>query len=91
MRVAPCTIISAYGLASADASSIVVSDAGGDGEARARVLFEGAPLGILGTLLPGGDRGARIHGAIDYVLAADENVLRVRVEFTPNEIGRAHV
>jgi len=74
----------AFDLASANATAMVVSDAGGDANASARVLFEGAPLGILGTLLPGGDRGARLHGAINYELAADENVLRVRVELTPD-------
>jgi len=74
----------AFDLGSASATRVVVSDAGGDGEASARVLFDGSPLGILGTLLPGGDRGVRLHGAVDYTLAGDEGVLRVHVEVTPN-------
>lgn len=77
--------VAALDLVGAEPTEIVVTDAGGDGDAVVRVLFRPAPLGILGALIPGADRGVRALGAIDYVLRADSDVLEVRVTVTPEE------
>ena len=68
-----------FDYATARVSDIVVTDAGDDAEARVTVLFEAAPLGLLDTVAPGLSRARPLRGAIDYTLAADADVLRVRV------------
>lgn len=77
----------AFDLAGATPSAVVVTDAGGDGTAAVRVLFEAGPIGMLGALLPGADRGRPVQGAIDYVLSADDDALRVRVHVIPNGVS----
>ena len=81
-------LVPLFDLASLAPSEIVVVDAGGSGEARVRVLFDAAPLGLLETVVPGLGGPGEVRGQLDYVLAADERVLRVEVSLTTRE-GRA--
>lgn len=72
-------------LSAARPEAIVVTDAGGDGDARVRVLFQSAPIGLLVAAAPGVARAIRGRGAIDYELRADEDVLRVTLSMTTQE------
>ena len=74
-----------FDLASIRPSAIEVIDAGGDGEARVRVLFEDAPIGLVQTVIPGLVRNLRLRGRIDYVLRADEQALRLELGLTTAE------
>ncbi len=72
-----------FDFASMTPSAIEVVDAGGEsGEARVRVLFDDAPIGLLDTVAPGLAPIGRVRGRLDYVLAADADALRVEVEIT---------
>jgi len=75
-------ILPLFDLSSIAPSAVVVVDSGGDGDARVRVLFEDAPLGLLETVVPGLARSANVRGQIDYVLRADEPFLRIEVSTT---------
>lgn len=71
-----------FDYATARVSDVVVTDAGDDAEARVTVLFEAAPLGLLDAVAPGLSRARPLRGTIDYILAGDADVLRVRVSFS---------
>jgi hypothetical protein len=72
-----------FGFVSITPSAIEVVDAGGDGEARVRVLFEDAPLGLVESVFPGLANRVDLRGQLDYVLRADEDVLRLEMDLTP--------
>lgn len=65
-------------------SEIAIVDAGGDDEARVRVLFEDAPIGLVETVVPGLARPVRARGRLDYVLRAGESALRLEIALTPS-------
>ncbi|MAT24179.1 MAG: hypothetical protein CMN29_04290 [Sandaracinus sp.] len=81
-------------LNAARATDVQIIDAGGPGEpARVRVLYELDELGLIAAVL--GSGVARVppgYGAIDYELAPDEPVLRVRIRLAaaegPRVVGR---
>lgn len=75
-------ILPLFDLSSIAPTAVVVIDAGGDAEARVRVLFEDAPLGLLQTVVPGLARPSNVRGQIDYVLRADEPFLRIEISTT---------
>jgi hypothetical protein len=66
-------------------SSIVITDAGGDGDARVRVIFDLESVGLITAALGVELEPTRGRGAIDYELRADEDVLRVTVQVTTRE------
>lgn len=70
-----------FDLASMGPSAIEVITAGGE-EARVRVLFEAAPIGLIDTVLPAGGRPVRLRGQLDYVLRADEDALEIEMALT---------
>lgn len=79
-----------FDLASMAPSAIEVVDAGGDEEARVRVLFADAPIGLLETVIPGLASAVRLRGQLDYVLRADEDGLRVELSLTTERgVGRS--
>jgi len=71
-----------FDLVSMGPTAIEVVDAGASGEARVRVLFEDAPIGLVDTVLPGIGRAVRLRGRVDYVLRPDEPALRVEIAVT---------
>ena len=73
-----------FDFATARALEVVVVDAGDDDEARVRVVFEAAPLGLLAAALGGIARPVPLRGTIDYTLGGDSNALRILVRMTPN-------
>jgi len=77
-----------FDLVSMQPSTIEVVDAGGDGEARVRVLFEDAPIALVSTVIPDIGRAVRLRGQLDYVLRADEPMLRIEMSVT-TEAGLA--
>ncbi len=71
------------------AHTIEVVDAGGD-EARVRVLFDAAPIGLLETVLGSSGSGLRLRGQIDYVMRADEDALAIQIALGTSEgVSRA--
>ena len=79
-----------FDLVSMRPTAIVVVDAGGDAEARVRVLFQDAPIGLVDTVIPGLGRGVRLRGQLDYVLRADEDALRIEMHLTTERgVGRS--
>ncbi len=78
-----------FDVASMRPSAIEVIGAGGE-EARVRVLFEAAPIGLIDTVLPSGGRPTQLRGRIDYVLRADADALDVELALTtPRGVARA--
>lgn len=80
-------------LASARPTEIVITEAGDDGPARVRVLYELDGIALLTGALGGAFRTPPAFGAIDYELRPDEEVLRVTVhlaakEGVPQVVGR---
>ncbi|MCB9594180.1 MAG: PHP domain-containing protein [Sandaracinaceae bacterium] len=79
-----------FDLVSMGPTAIEVVDAGGDDEARVRVLFSDAPIGLVETVLPDVGRAVRLRGQLDYVLRADEDALRVTISVTTEAgLGRS--
>lgn len=74
-----------FDLVSMGPTVIEVIDAGGDDEARVRVLFDDAPIALVETVLPGVGRAVRLRGQLDYVLRADEDFLRIEIGLTTEE------
>lgn len=74
-----------FDLVSMGPTTIEVVDAGGDGEARVRVLFRDRPIALVETVLPGIGRAVRLRGQLDYVLRADEDFLRIEMGLTTEE------
>lgn len=72
-------------LATTRPSALEVVAAGGDGEARVRLLFSAAPLGLLDTVAPGASRARALRGAVDYVLGPADRALRIEVRVTTEE------
>ncbi len=75
-----------FDLVSMGPTAIEVVDAGGDAEARVRVLFADASIALVDTVLPDVGRAVRLRGQLDYVLYADEDLLTVELSLTP-EVG----
>ena len=74
-----------FDLVSMEPSAIEVVDAGGDGEARVRVLFDDAPIALVSTVIPDIGRAVRLRGQLDYSLRPGERSLRVEIAVTPEE------
>ncbi|MEZ4336126.1 MAG: CehA/McbA family metallohydrolase [Sandaracinaceae bacterium] len=79
-----------FDLVSMGPTAIEIVDAGGDDEARVRVLFADASIGLVETVLPGVGRAVRLRGQLDYVLRADAAALDVELTLTTEtSLGRS--
>lgn len=71
-----------FDFASMQSTAIEVVDAD---EARVRVLFEDAPIGLVETVLPGLSARVRLRGQMDYVLRPDSDALEIELSITTEE------
>lgn len=81
-----------FDLATARPTDIVIVEAGDDGPARVRVLYELDQLLLIAGAVGGAGvlRTPNAFGAVDYELRPDEDVLRVTVQISPGE-GTARI
>ena len=78
-------ILPALDISAIRPDAIVVTDAGGDGQARVRVVFTLSTVGLIAALVPGLGSGVDARGVLDYELRADEDALRISVQLTAGE------
>jgi hypothetical protein len=76
-------VIPLAGISAIRASDVVVTEAGGD-RAVVRALVEMEVVGLIAQVVPI-VRAARVFGAVDYELRADESFVRVTAHMTPVE------
>lgn len=76
-------VFPALGFTTMRPEAIVVAEAGDDGPARVRVLFEGEVIQFLSAAVGGLLTLVPARGVVDYELRPDEDALRVRMEITP--------